>query len=180
MNRLAATIALRLLICSVVSYGLWRLLGPVGLATSAPLFGLAFAKPLFELMAGFRDLAKARSLKDVQGMHFSFRGITIHILQDELHQRWVRLADVRKVLPTLPRDVVLLKKYGDRVAGADAPLTASIEADTLRLHLAHATDDTALRFRNWLERDVCRPAAEMRRRLGIHSQTVTPEQETPQ
>ena len=172
MRTLGITLVLRLALCTAIAYGLWRMLGPVGLAVSAPLFGLALAKPMLQLLAGLRDTAHARALRDVQGIHFSFRGTTIVVTEDENHQRWLRLRDLRKVLPTLPRDEVLAKRYRNGVVLHDAGGQAAIEGDTVLSHLAHVSEDHSIQFRHWLGRDVCRPAAELRRRLGIRVESI--------
>lgn len=101
------SVALRLLACGAVSYGAWLAIGPIGLVWCAPLFGAALARPLLEAVGHGHRLLRARVYRDVEGRHHAYQGISIGVALDDDGQPWLRLADVRKVLPGLPRDEAL-------------------------------------------------------------------------
>lgn len=150
----------------VAAYGLWRLFGPFGLVFSAPLFGVLLAKPIYELVGTLRDTAKGLAYAPVAGRHFEHRGIALDIVEDDRHHRWIRLQDVRKLIVALPRDAVLQRQFPDGLR-TDGGRGARIRADALLVYLARSTDADAVRLRNWLDREVVRPAARRRERAGV-------------
>ena len=94
MNRAVASIALRVAACAVVTWGAWRIFGPVGIVFVAPLFGVAFARPLIELAeTAFRTMRHA-NWRHVEGRHYAYRGRSIAVIEDADRQRWIRIGDV--------------------------------------------------------------------------------------
>jgi hypothetical protein len=61
---------------------------------------------------------------------------------------------------------VLQRQFPEGVRAADGRTAGRISAEALQVYLSKSTGPDALRFRNWLEREVVRPAAIARRRLG--------------
>ena len=167
MPRLLAIAAFRVLLACAAAALLWRVLGAVGLAVSAPVFGVLLAKPILELSAELRHLTKRFAYAELQGRYFEFHGTRFKIVEDETHHRWVSVADVRKLLPRFPREVVLRKQFPEAVRDEAAAIGPVIRADALLRYLARSTDADSLKFRNWLERQVVIPAATIRRRAGI-------------
>lgn len=173
MNHLLLRTALRLLFCIAVAYALWRLLGAVGWVVSAPLFGVLLARPILELVGDLRDATKSMAYARVAGRHFEHRGFRLDIVEDGRHHRWVSLADVRKLITSLPRDASLRRQFPQGLCD-DATIRGSrIHADALLAYLARSTDGDALKLRNWLEREVVLPAAKLRQRLGIRDAVPT-------
>ena len=179
MPAVLASIAIRLLCCLAVSYGLWRFVGPVGLVVSAPLYGVLLAKPLFELFAETRAAAKTLAFSQIQGRNFEHRGFKLDIVEDDLHHRWINLKDVQKLIPTLPRPGVLQAQFPDDVQEDSKIHGQRINANALLLYLAKSTEPSSLRFRNWLEREVVLPGAKVRERLGIREQQSTTSDNQP-
>ncbi|MDB5857030.1 MAG: hypothetical protein JWQ76_719 [Ramlibacter sp.] len=164
MPRILLRILFRLALCSVAAYLLWRKLGASGLAFSAPIFGVALARPIIELVAEFTGLVKHAALADLQGRNFEHRGQRLDISEDGQAHRWVSVRDVRKIIPSFPRDAVLRTQFPDDLLH-DASLGGErIRADALLAYLRKATETEAIKFRNWLERDVVYPAAKIRER----------------
>lgn len=157
----------RLSLCTAATYLLWRQLGPVGIAVAAPLFGFALARPILELIAESRAVAKRRAFSDIEGRHFEYRGLSLDVVEDEGHHRWISVNDVRKVIESLPRDPVLQKQFPGGVQDDPALGSKRIRADALRAYLGKATEADSVRFRNWLQREVVFPSAKVRQRLGI-------------
>lgn len=167
MSHTLAAIALRMVGCVAVSYALWRYMGAIGLAASAPLFGVALAKPLLDLGSELRHSVRRRVYARVEGQHFEHRGFHLDIREDEGHHRWISLHDVKKLIPALPRPAVLRSQFPQAIQHDPELRGDRIRVDALLAYLSKSTDADSLRFRNWLERDVDFPAAAVRRRLGI-------------
>jgi len=173
MARVLAVIALRTLAGCMVAALFWHLLGAFGLAMAAPLFGALLARPLLELIAELRASTRALAYADVKGHYFEHRGMRLRVLEDERHHRWVSLNGVRRMMPGLPRDEVLRRQFPDGLREEPAAGGAVIHADALLAYLGRANETESVKFRNWLEREVVRPAATIRARLGIHDPLPT-------
>ena len=160
-------VASHLVACIAATYLLWYLLGTVGMALSAPLFGVALAGPIVRSLADLCGLGKHIQYAQVEGRHFSYRGHALDVIEDEYYHRWIRIADVHKLIPTPARPQVLALQFPGRVntsRGRQEP--PRIRADALLAYLGKSTEDHSIRFRNWLEREVVRPSATIRQRLG--------------
>jgi hypothetical protein len=170
MSQVLVSLALRLPVCMVVSFALWRFLGPIGLVVSAPLFGVLLAKPLFELADELRHSDKTLAYSAIQGRNFEHRGFRLDVAEDDRHHRWISVNDVRKLIPSLPKPAVLRSHFPDGVQEDRAISGHRIHDDALLEYLAKSTDANSLKFRNWLEREVALPGAKVRQRLGIRDQ----------
>lgn len=115
MRQLLLTIALRLLACAAVIYLQWRWLGAVGLVVGAPLLGVALARPILDLLGMARHTARAAAYREVSGRHFVHRGLMLDISDDAAQFRWLRISDVRKLIPGLPADQTLQQLRPDGV-----------------------------------------------------------------
>ena len=167
MVHILLRILFRLVLCSVAAYLMWRKFGASGLAFSAPLFGVALARPIIDLVSEFSGLAKHAVLADLQGRNYEHRGHRLDIWEDEDGQRWVSVRDVRKILPSLPRDTVLRSQFPSDLLHDPRLKGERIRADTLLAYLRKSTETDSIKFRNWLERDVVLPSARMRGMPGV-------------
>jgi hypothetical protein len=170
MRRLLLTLAIRLLVCAASAYVLWRWRGESGLVWAALPLALALPRPLLDLMSQFKLLAHRRALAGVQGRHFQHRGIALDIAEDERHHRWIKVSDVRKLIPSLPREAVLREQFREGLSGDAATHDERIHADALLAYLEKSTDAASLKFRHWLRREVVFPATRVRERLGIRDE----------
>jgi hypothetical protein len=162
MLNIVLRIVFRLLLCCAAAFLLWYRLGASGLALSAPIFGVVLARPIIDLVGEFAISAKHGALANLHGRNFEHRGFRLDISEDEFPYRWISVRDVRKVLPSLPRDEVLRAQFPKDLLH-DASLKGErIRADTLLAYLRKATETDSIKFRNWLERDVVHPAARAR------------------
>lgn len=167
MLQLLATTGVRLLACAAVAFLLWQALGAAGLAVSAPLFGLALAKPIYQLVADLRQSAKALAYSDDEGNYYEHRGYSLKVMEDEEHHRWLSVRDVRKLVAALPSEAVLQRSFPERVRHERAFHGQALRADALLSYLEKSTSSESIKLRIWLQRDVIRPAQTARRRLGI-------------
>ncbi|MEO6407354.1 MAG: hypothetical protein ABIO45_01205 [Burkholderiaceae bacterium] len=159
---LLMTIAIRLAGCSGIAWLAWRWLGASGLVYCAPLFGVALAKPIVEAISAWMRLTRRLAYGDREGRNYAHRGTPIDIVEDADHVRWLRIADVRRIVAGLPGDPVLARLYPAGVR-AGAP-SARISAEALADYLRKSTAPQSLRFARWLEREVAYGARRLRER----------------
>jgi hypothetical protein len=154
MPRLLLSIVVRVLLCAFATWVMWHWLDVVALVVAAPLLGVALARPIIDIVAESHHSTKALALQGLQGRHFSHRGHMLDIAEDDDDQRWLLLADVRKVVAGLPRDEVLQRQFGDRTSVMPPAEGLRIRADALADYLVKSTDTASLKFKVWLDREV--------------------------
>ncbi len=164
MSALLRSVVLRLAACGAVTYVAWRAVGPAGIAWCAPLFGAALARPLIEAVAGAYGGLRAWVYRDVQGRHHAYRGIAISVVIDDEGHPWLRLSDVRKILPGLVRDESLRRILGADVGPVLPDRALHIRAAALVATLARSTSVETARFSRWVQRTVIFPAETLRQR----------------
>lgn len=150
--------ALRAAGCALTALVAWRIVGPAGLAVSSVLFGVVLAGPLIELGSDAFHWLRDRAYADVEGRHYAYRGTSIRVIEDDGHQRWIRLADLRAVLGAGASEGALARLYGAHLRRFGWRRQAYLSAETLARHLSRDTRSAAGRFLMWLERDVVKPA----------------------
>jgi hypothetical protein len=162
--KLLLKIAVRTLACALVTYGVWLKLGTVSLVVCAPLFGVALARPILELFEESANAARRSAFRDVHGRHFVYKGTQLDVVEDTDSYRWLRLADVRRIVTALPADPVLRSLHPEGLQDMQSDKNPRIKAEALLQYLQKATDPGTLRFKLWLEREVVMPAIRIRER----------------
>lgn len=157
-------IALRTLGCAVLTYAAWLKFGNTMLAICAPLFGVALARPILDLFEEANHANTRAAFRDVHGRHFVYKGTPIDVMEDSESYRWLRLADVRKIVTALPADGVLRGMHPDGLLDINSDRDSCIKAEALLAYLQKATEPASLRFKLWLEREVVMPAIRIRQR----------------
>ena len=167
MTRILVTIALRLAICTGISWAVWRWFGLASMVPTLGLFGILLARPLLDLAGALRDGMKQVQLSAVEGRHYAFRGRRVHVLEDADRRRWVRLADVRAIVGFTASDGALAISYPDGVRRLGRPAEPHVGEEALLAHLLKERSPEAARLRRWVEREVVFPARRERERLGV-------------
>ncbi len=167
MSALALRIVIRLLLCAACSWLVWRFGGLAVMVATAPLYGVALARPLLDLASELRHGARAAVWRPLEGRHCVFRGTPVQVLEDEQHCRWVRAADVRRIVGFTASDGALALTYPNGWRAMGRPAQPHFSDDALIVHLSKETTPEALRFRHWAEREIAFPARRTRERLGI-------------
>lgn len=164
MPQWASHPAVQLLLCTVcyMALGYWTDRWMV--LFLSPLYGALVALPLMNLLASLRQGLRARVWLPVHGQHYVFKGTTVHVLEDPLGWRWVRVADVESVLGTSLNTRVLAITYPERLESSGRPARWYMRDDALITYLGKQTDATALRLRTWVERNIAFPAERARER----------------
>jgi len=165
MNPLWRQLALRSVGCALLAWLAWYLVGPVGLAVSAGAVGIALAKALLELASELFHGLRAQAYRDVEGQYYAYRGTPVRVLEDIEHVRWLRMADVRKVLGAGTSDATLATLHGAQCRRHGPRKETYLSADALLQQLARDSRAEAGRFREWVERDVAYPARQLRARV---------------
>ncbi|MEP6504584.1 MAG: hypothetical protein ABJD97_14695 [Betaproteobacteria bacterium] len=148
---------------AAVMYGAFRLLGPVGLAYTAPVLGLAFAKPIVELLAAYPRLVTRFVLRKVDGRYFEYRGASLDIHIDERAICWISTADLRKIV-ALPADPVLRRLYPLQCRELGKPVEWRLGGEALIEFLGKSTETDMTKFSHWIDRNVVTPARNRRKR----------------
>ena len=126
------------------------------------------------MVSNLRRSVRAHIWLPVHGHHYAFKGITIHVQEDDDHCRWVNLADVRKVVGATAGDSALVMTYGNKLKSFGSPAQLHIRDDALVTHLGKENQPTALRFRTWVERNIAFPARRSSQNLGIPTDACGP------
>jgi hypothetical protein len=158
VTQVLVRIAVRLALCAACSWLVWRTMGLTAMVTTAPLYGIAMARPLMDLASDLRHAAKAHILRKVQGRYYAFRGIPVQVIEDEDCRRWLRAADVRRAGATTATDGALALTYAEGWRLMGHPPEPHIVDDALLTHLKKDSSPQVLRFRHWVEREIVFPA----------------------
>lgn len=166
MSSTLLTLALRLAIAAALAAWAWWMDGPsflfvFALALSGPLL----ARPLLDLAGDLRRQVRAAVWAGQEGQHFVFRGTPVTVREDVDHRRWLRVADLRRLVGFTASDGALALSYPHHwsVDGRGGWL----DAEAAIVHLHRDAGAQALRLAQWIEREVAFPARRQRERLGI-------------
>ncbi|HWH83687.1 MAG TPA: hypothetical protein VNU71_15755 [Burkholderiaceae bacterium] len=162
-------IAWRIALCAAVSWAVWRFGGLVPMVATAPLWGVLLARPLIDLASELRHRLRRHVWRPLEGRHFAYRGTPVQVLEDADHRRWVRAADVRRIIGFTTSDGALAFSYPSGWRALGRPAEPHFSDDALLAHLAKESSPEALRLRHWVERVVAFPARRVRKRLGIRT-----------
>lgn len=168
MSSTLAALALRLAIAAALAAGAWWLDGPsflfvIALALSGPLL----ARPLLDLAGDLRRQMRAAVWAPQEGRHFVFRGVPVTVREDVEHRRWIRVADVRRIVGFTASDGALALSYPQHWQTDARGGAAWLEVEAVVIHLRREPGPQALRLAQWIEREVAFPARRQRERLGI-------------
>lgn len=153
------------LLCLVIGLILYKVGGRFLLLSVAVLCLLAFLRPLINFLTEADYFSTRPALPPIEGMYFVYQGQPLDITQDPSFCRWLRLSDLRKVLTNLPEAAFFAQNYPKLTRNPSA--ACRIEVTALLDYLKQAADNDTIRFRNWLLREVARPAKRARQRAGL-------------
>ncbi|MEP6738914.1 MAG: hypothetical protein ABJA61_00960 [Caldimonas sp.] len=172
MSRLLLSIAVRLALCAAVAWGVWRLMGTVALVLTAPLWGIALARPLIEVASDLWHYMRQANWRALEGRHYDFRGKSVSVIEDSDKQRWIRLADARAIVGFTASDGALKITYPNGFRLLGKPPEAHLSDEALLVHLGKERSPVALKFRHWVERQIVFPARRQRERHGVRLESL--------
>jgi len=161
---LALSFAVRIFICLVVSWIGWRMGGPYGLGSSLALYGVLLAHPLVELAGELRGKLREEAFRPVQGKFWSYKGRRLTVIEDEQCVRWIKALDVARIIGATLNHAALEQNHPQGYRRFEG--LPHFSDETLLLFLAKQTSPEAIRFRNWVEKDIAFPARRLRERLA--------------
>ncbi len=172
MIAVCKTLALRLSLCCLFSWLVWRTLGLTSMIATLGMFGVALARPLIDLASAIRHEMRRATWHDVEGRHFAYRGHSVRVVEDADHQRWIRLADVRAIVGFTASDAALQLTYPNGWRRLGRPLEPHLSDEALLAHLAKERLPSAAKLRHWVEREIVFPARRQRERYGIKLESL--------
>lgn len=167
MRRILLLATAAALVCTGLSALAYHFIGLVGLVTTAPLWGILFSRLIIDFGDEMRLAAKHALLHSINGNHYSFQGITVHVVEDDDYCQWVPAEEVRKIVGTGASDRMLALAYPDGWCEMGKPPQGHLRDDALLMYLAKETSLRGIKFRVWVERNIAHQAIKQRQRFGI-------------
>jgi hypothetical protein len=152
------------------------LAGLLGIVLAAPVAGALLSRMLIDAVAGGYWTLRAHAYADVQGRHYAYRDIPISVTEDADGNRWLRVKDIRVILPNLPKDATLGRIEPERTSAASNGADMHIRADALLQWLSKSHASESIRFKVWVTKNVQFPSAAARSGrsfIAHHSQDDT-------
>jgi hypothetical protein len=167
MNSLPGRILGGLAVCAGFYWLTHDLLGPLVWLFVAMLAGPVFTRVLIDLAAELGWRVRIQQLDALSGTHYRFQTFTVHVVEDDDHCRWIATDEIRKIVGSLVNDRILAQSFpsGHQYLGKDQ--RGYLRDDALMAHLIHINTPQAIKFKNWVERDVAFSARKIRQRKGI-------------
>jgi hypothetical protein len=169
MIAILRTIAIRLLLCGVVTWAAWRYAGLTSAVVTVVLYAIALPKPLIDLASELRHQYRRAHWRDREGRHYVYHEMPLSVHEDVEHRRWIGLAGVRAIVGFTASDSALSRTYPDGWGQFGRPPEPHLRDDALIAHLMKERSSTALKFRHWVEREIAFPARRRRERYGIRT-----------
>ena len=167
MRAALLALAWRLTACAGLAWVAWRALGVWGLAPALLLLAVLLPHPLLALASELRQKMREQVWQPVEGRYHAYHGTPVQVLTDEQHRRWIRIADVRKITGFTASMAALSLTYPNGYQLMGRPAVPHLADDALVAHLHTESSQVALKFRQWVEREIAFPAQRERERFGI-------------
>ncbi|HSI52580.1 MAG: hypothetical protein ACAH21_02160 [Ramlibacter sp.] len=159
--------SVQIVLCLLAFWWLASKGGPLAIVWFSPLLGAAICYPIYNLIANIRHGVRSHIWLPVHGNHYVFKGITVHVLEDDDYCRWISVADMQKIAGVTASERALEVTYPERFKRMGSPERAHLRDDALVEHLAKESNPVALRFRTWADRDISMPGQKIRRSRNI-------------
>jgi len=169
MIAILRTLAIRLLLCGIVTWAAWRYAGLTSAVVTVVLYAIALPKPLIDLASELRHQYRRAHWRDREGRHYVYHGMPLSVHEDVDHRRWVGLVGVRAIVGFTASDAALSRTYPDGWGLFGRPPEPHLRDDALIAHLMKERSASALKFRHWVEREIAFPARRQRERYGIRT-----------
>ncbi len=148
--------------------------GAVGLLWAA-LLAFALPIPIMNLVANLRQRARAQMWLPVHGNYYAYKDIRVYVVEDEDHCRWVRMADVRRVVGASAKDSALAQVYPNGWRQFGSPPEPYIRDDALHAYLSKENRPVTLRMGVWVQRNLMVPGDKVRAKYGIKMESFAAE-----
>ncbi len=150
--------AMRLAICSIVTWALYAMGGIVGALPALMLWAKVFAADLVALGEVVMHQLRRLAHREIEGQHYAFKGQRMRVRDDDSREarRWIAVDDIALALGAPVRVVSLqLRQSGGLRQWPDGWY---VHDDAALAYLAERQVERAARLRVWVEREVWYPA----------------------
>ena len=175
MSKLLSMPSVQIALCVLVYVMVGNYFGAMGWAIASPGLGAAIARPIMNLIANMRQKAREHVWLPVHGNYYAYKDIRVYVAEDDYHCRWVRMADVRRVVGASAKDSALAQVYpnGWRLSGS--PPEPYIRDDALHAYLSKENRPLTLRMAVWVQRNLMVPGDKVRAKYGIRMESYAAE-----
>ncbi len=150
-----ARLALGAACSAAMTWGAWKLggfaWGVIAFLFSAPLIGVAIAKPLVEMIHDGFGWLSAQPLQKWQGNYYEFGGVHVRVIEDE-DALWFAADDVIKATGVKAHGATLAESR--LLPGYSLPF---LDIDAVENVLARHRSHESARFILWARREVVTP-----------------------
>ena len=162
---------LRILMCVAISAAMtwvgWKLgdrpWAMIGFLFSTPIIGMALRKPLVEAIhEGFTWLSQ-QSMVKWQGIYYSFNDVQVRIYEDD-DDLWFVASDVLKAVGMRGVPDSFLAIYPDGCKVVPGTRLSALNPAALEAMLGKRNEHEAVRFLQWMRREVVKPWEKKRER----------------
>ena len=176
-----ATLPLRIIrsgaVC-IVYYWLFKdLFGPAVWIFLAFLGAQLFKRIVVDLLAEMGWQMRRTALEPLSGKHYQFQNFQFQVIEDDDCCRWIPTEEVREIIGQLASDEALVRLFPSGHQRMGEANKGYLRDDALMAHLAGAHTSQAIKFKNWIERNVAFPARRIRERKGVVIRAASAERE---
>ena len=176
-----ATLTLRIIrssaLCSAYYWLTKDLLGPVEPLFLAVAIGASFSRIIIDLVAEMSWLFRRSMMESMGGTYYQFQNFRLQVVEDDDHCRWIATEKIREIVGQLASDHTLAQLFPTGHQRLGDEQKGYLRDDAVMAHLASANTPQAIKFKNWIERNVAFPARKIRQRQGIVIRAATAERD---
>ena len=147
------SLTMRLVICIGVAWAAEMVLGLIGLAITAPIWGVMLAKPIVEFFPALQRMGHRHALQEWEGRYYKYGGTHLRAYFDG-DDAWFDAKDVLSVLDKTPRGWLDTRftpeEYGVNPGRSDKGFSTAGVIKLTRI----SEHPEAPKFRLWFERTV--------------------------
>lgn len=154
-------------LCSCFSAAAYYFINVYAMMLSLPLFGIGLSRVIIDLVAELRHYFREAASRKISGKHYSFRGITLHVVEDDDYAFWFPADEIRKAVGQGAADRALALTYPTGWCEMGKPLKGYLRDDALLIYLSKETSLQGIKFKIWVERTIAFQAKSQRERFGI-------------
>ena len=159
--------SVQITLCVLVYILVGNYFGAMGWAIASPGLGAAIARPIMNLLGNMRQRAREHVWLPVHGDYYAYKDIRIYVVEDEDHCRWVRMADVRRVVGASANDRAMAQVYAKGWQLSGSPPEPYIRDDALVAYLGKENRPVTLKMALWVKRNLVVPGEKVRDKYGI-------------
>jgi hypothetical protein len=167
--------SVQITLCVLAWFAVGYKFGAFGLVIASPGLGAAIARPIINLFSNLRQTTREKAWLPVHGNFYEFKDMRVYVVEDESHCRWVRWADVRRIVGGTAKDSAMAKVYPNGWQLVGAPPEPYIRDDALAAYLRKENRPVTLKMGLWVQRNLVLPSQRVRDKYGIQMESYAAE-----